>query len=484
MSIDSKRYSLRRFIKISRLRLLAMLLTGLVLIALGLFAWVGAPGSENYRVRMTGGNAALNRHKVAEYLKRHSTELNLDVEIYPTEGTPEAVRLVEAGEIDLALVNGLFRFPKVDAVRQVATLTRESVHLLVKREFAKQVSANFGNLEGLSVNIGPDNTESALLAKTLLKFLGLKHSQPSGGDEVRLTHFGIDDLLTRLDDIASSTGQETAALRSDLPDAVFHESTVPSELADRLVRVGQYELIPLPFSRAFAQISVDEEDLDRDHIDQIHVHSSVIPAYSYGATPPMPATDCPTLGTPLIVIAHKDVPDEVVARLLPKIYGGSVGRLYQPPSLEELSPTYPLHSASIAFRDRDRPIVRSEVVDLIRQILGGIAPLLGGCLALYGYYRWRQMLRFLEYFRRLQEVDLLAKGMMTSDEIPPPGPERVHYLESELEALQQKAVDDFCRNYFYGEGVLENFLSLLAESRDFLRQTDSPSLSQSDSPPT
>lgn len=470
MSSDLRKRSLNKFITSSRRRLIAILVVGLVLISIGLFAWVGSPSRKTYHVRISGGHAGLNRHKVAQYLKRHSNELNLDVEVIPAQvNTPEAVRMVQSGEIDLALVNGLFRFPDADNVRQVATITFESVHLLVKEEFAEQVSADYGSLKGMSFNIGPDASETALLSRAMLTFLGL-NSADGTDTGVTLTRLTIDELLTQVHSLKTESKENTSLLRADLPDAVFHESILPSSFAEQLVRNGRYQVVPLRFAQAFSQISVEEEDLDEDHIDQIHIESRVIPAYTYGVSPPVPAEECPTLGTPLILIAHKDVPNAVLSRLLPRIYSGPVERLYQPPKLSELSPTFPLHSAAVEFRDRDKPVVWSDLVDAIREFASGLAPMFGGILALFGYYRWRQVLRFLEYYRRLQELDLMVKGTLTIPELPPPGPERVKYLENELDDLQQKAIDSFCRNYFYGEGVLENFLSAMSESRDVLRR--------------
>ena len=101
----------------------------------------------------------------------------------------------------------------------------------------------------------------------------------------------------------------------------------------------------------------------------------------------------------------------------------------------------------------------------------GLGPLIGGGVALYGYYRWRQLLRFLEYFRQLQQYDLAAKGLVELESLPHDHIERTRQLEEELVQLQQRVVGDFCRNYFYGEGVLANFLSLMNATRDFLRHS-------------
>ncbi|MGF1582502.1 MAG: hypothetical protein ACFCD0_24525 [Gemmataceae bacterium] len=528
MPSEPKKSTLRQFIENSRIRVIALLVVGLLLIAVGLVAWLYVPTTQTYSIKVTGGNVALNRHKIVAYLERHQSELNLNVSIQPTEGTPEAVRLVQSGELDMAVVNGLLKFPEAENVRQVATITIEAVHLLVKSEYADKVTADYSKLNGLSMDVGPDGFETAFMARSVLKFLRLKPARTvaktevrpglsrliaqavavqslttttgptatisrtlvagevldfdASGLGVRLTELGIAGLFAHLDKLENAPAEKVAQLRTKLPDAVIHVSTLPSSLADRLIRVGKYKLVPLRFARAFAQITVDEEDRDRDHIDQIHTESTVIPAYTYGGNPPVPLADCPTLGAPLVLIANKDVPDEVISRLLPRIFEGPVQRLYKPPTLDSVAPTYPLHPASITYRDRDKPIVRADVVDLIQQISSVLAPIVGGLLALWGYYRWRQTLRFLEYFRQLQQLDLIAKGLLAPENIPPVGIERVRYLEGELETLQRKAIEDFCENYFYGDGVFDNFLALLFETRDFLRRAYPTSLPKGGEP--
>lgn len=460
--------SLRQFIQNSRLRLSILLVVGLLLIGIGLLTWVWEPSVRTYQVKCAGGVASFNRYKILEYLKRHQQEVDLEVEIVETEGTSEAIARVQSGELDLALVNGLLRFPQADNIRQVATLTVEPMHLLVKEEFAEKVSQDFAELGALSINVGPEGSETSLLAGAVIKFLKLERVHPEGLRLVRLRFGGLLDLLRQLEESDAAKTQEQ---RAKLPDAMFFSSTLPSPFVERMVRVAKYDLVPLPFTEAFAQISVEEEDFDRDHVDQIHAETAEIPAFTYGGTNPVPQTNSSTFGCPLIVIAHKDLPDEVVRRLLDRIFSGAVNRLYQPPHLSQVAPTYAFHPSSITYRDKDKPLVRADIANLIQQLLSVLGPLLGGCFALYSFYRWRQVLRFLERFRELQRLDLAAKGMLDLEDLPTESEARVAALEARLSDLQSQVVDDFCKNYFYGDGVLENFLSVMQETRGYLRHT-------------
>ena len=117
MPTHDRQRSLRVFIRRSRRRLAILLVLGVLLIAVGLSAWLSVPGSRRYRVRISGGIAPLNRHKVAEYLKRHGADWHLDFEIRPTEGTVEAVRLVDSGELDRRKSGGKTTDPRPRAKR-------------------------------------------------------------------------------------------------------------------------------------------------------------------------------------------------------------------------------------------------------------------------------------------------------------------------------------------------------------------------------
>lgn len=475
--------SLKQFVSRSRTRLTVLLLLGVALIVVGLVARFWETQPRGYRLRVTGGVSGLNRYGVAEYLARHDGELGLEIEVIPTEGSSEAIQQLNNRKIDMALVNGLLRRPGSREIRQVAAITVEAVHLLVKQEFASEVAGDFSQLQGLSVSLGPAGSETELITSAVLKFCGLSISPNRPIHQLRIDRQGINELLATLNDLEQGSPARASELRNTLPDVVIHSSTLPSPLARQLIHIGEYRLIPLPFADAFSRITVKEEELDQDHIDEVHVVPATIPAFMYGAAPPVPASDVPTLGCPLILVAHDDVPNPAVARLLPHIFEGPVERVFHPPAIAKSAASYPWHAASLAYRDKDKPLVRADIARLIQQLSSVIAPLFGGCLALYGFYRWRQTLRFIEYFEQLRELDQQAKGLTDDDVVTPAEAELARRLEAQLTRLQQLAVTDFCRNYFRGEGVLQNFLQLLAETRDFLRASQQSTISNQPLPP-
>ncbi len=161
-----------------------------------------------------------------------------------------------------------------------------------------------------------------------MKFLRLRP-----GDDITATNYEIDDLIDQLEEMEAASEERKDDLRKALPDVVAVVSTVPSEFVETLVDTADYDLVPIHFARAFAQIPVDEEDFDRDHVDQIRTAAVDIPAYAYGGADPTPEIDCPTMASPLIIVTHRNVPNEVVSRLLEAIHTGAIARLYRPPPL-------------------------------------------------------------------------------------------------------------------------------------------------------
>ena len=474
--------NLRDFVKRSRFRLFALLTLAILLLLAGLIAWLRTPGVESYRLKASGGVRGLNRHGLIEYFRRHANEIDVHIEVIETEGSVEATQHVHKGLVDLALVNSLMRIKDADEVRQLAAISTEVLHVLVKSELTDAVVSDFTAMKNFSISVGPKGSETEIIAKSVLAFCGIDIHQDRPEGKSQLDRKTIGELLEILDKIDQASPIDSAKMRGTLPDVVMHVSLMPSPLARKLIRQGNYELVPVPFAEAFARVTVEEEDLDRDQVDQVHVIETTIPAYMYSVSPPMPEKDFTTLGSPLILIGHQSLPDDVIARILPRIYYGPIERVYHPPAIEKVAPTYPWHDASITYRDRDKPLVRADVIEVIRQVFSIVAPIVGGCLALFGFYRWRQTLRFLEYFEQFQKLDLEAKGLVRDSQVTPADAEEARRIEGELTILQQQAVSDFCQNYFYGPGVLLNFIELLAETRDFLR-TDpaSPSIKEESS---
>lgn len=448
-----------------------LLTTGVLLLALG-FASCLWPRARAWNLTITASTTAGTREHVVNYLRKGAAHQGVTLRQVPTIGSLDSLKKVDAGEIDLALVQGTIRLPHHSNLRHVATLYTEPLQLLVKKELQERVSQDLKELSGKSINLGPVEGGTNLIAAHVLTFAGL-HPQTAERKEgyvpLRLSHA---EILRDLDRLEQLVGPSRREARPQLPDAFFVVSTLPSLVVKRLVAVAEYRLVALTFSRALTLIDVEEDVEATDRIDESHLQTVYIPEFTYSVSPAIPAQPCPTVGIPLVLVAHKDVPDQAVTHILSLIYSQPVQNVHQIPKLSEVEPRYPFHPATIKYRDRDKPILRSELIDVTGRFAGVGGSLLGGLLALFGYYRWRRLQIFRAHFQTLLELENVIKGTAVDPQAPQKNEERLAYLNRQLDQLQRQAISDYCANRFYGDGVLDNLLAAIADVRWPLRHSD------------
>lgn len=449
-----------------------LLVAAIVLAAFAAYKFLWGTNETERNLRMSAGSKRGTRNELAEFLVERSEPRQLHIELIETSGSVDTLRRVDAGEIDLALVQGGLEMSEKTNVRQLAALYVEPLHLLVREGMYDAVKNNFGALRGRRINLSTAGSGTNLLAREVLEFGGLRASSSDGSPAFEPSTLGHDAILSRLDKISDSSGDRRQQLIAELPDAFFLVATMPSLVAKRLAQEAGYRLVSLPFGEAFGLVSVEEETGDKDRIAQLHLKRIKIPKFTYGVVPPVPSEPCLTIGTRLLLISHKDVPADVVTRVLPLIYEGAIEKLYDLEPLDEVLPEYALHKGAIEYRSRNKPIVRSEIVNTLQRLAAVGGPLLGAALALYGFWRWRQVLRFESYFREVLRLKMLAKGIQLDEEAAPVEGNRRQYLEAHLDELQRRAIYDFSRGYFRGEGVIFNLMSLISDTRQTISQLE------------
>lgn len=84
-----------------------LLIAAILLLSLGAYMLSGTVVFRNASLKMTAGDAAGLRHRLAVDLARKSIGYGLDIEIRPTSGSEAALDAVERGELDIAFVQGL-----------------------------------------------------------------------------------------------------------------------------------------------------------------------------------------------------------------------------------------------------------------------------------------------------------------------------------------------------------------------------------------
>ena len=197
---------------------------------------------------------------------------------------------MESGLVDAAFVQGGLDMIDHPGIRQVAVLHLEPLHLLVKEDIYRTVTRNLGGLRGKLVNIGKRGSGTYLLATEVMAFSGLRT-----GIDYTESNYSYADL-------------ERQPAGSQLPDAVFTVSTLPSPIARLLVTRHHYRLASLPFCEAFALGALDEDHAPpyppghtASRIDRRRVYDAMIPAFAYEIEPGVPPEPIHTLGTRLLL---------------------------------------------------------------------------------------------------------------------------------------------------------------------------------------
>ena len=381
---------------------------GLVALAAAISIWVAVTRTSPpaRRVTLTSGVEGTSRAVVARALAGEVSALGTEVEIVGQAGTQAELSGVASGSIDFALVSGAYRIERYPHLRQVTPLYVEALHLLVKEEHAGSVGASLAGLRGRVVDIGPHDAATEGLAAAVLTFSGVPLGAATGGAVVRSLELADLEALVERGD------------RKALPDAVFDLATVPSKVAQKLVRAGKYRLVPLPFADAFRLSALvsegPTEGLARE-IERPFVVGTVIPGFAYGTDPASPPEPLHTFGTRLLLVCHERVSPETVARFLDAAFTSRFAHVVEPPlnrSVLALPQRLELHPGTIAFVNRDKSIITADNVNDLANTLSVLGALVGGSIFLSRAWRQRRQARtddlFGAYMLRVAEVERKA----------------------------------------------------------------------------
>lgn len=333
------------------LRLAAAALLVLGLLGLGAyFLYELMP--RRFELRVSGGNIIGNRHYVTKALQDEARNHGVFLRIRPTAGTMDALELLNAGELDLAFVQGGLdaSFPNVT---HVATVGAELVHFFVKPGIN-----GIADLNGKFINLGSHDGGTQVIARQILEFSGL-----TAGVNYVDTDYGNEALIE---------------MRPEkLPDAIVNLSFAPSYLGDFLVRERGYRLIEVPFPAAMAK-------------RQAWVADQKVLAYMYNVLPPVPERDIRTVGVNLHLVAHANVEPRAIAKTLEALYSPSLeSRLrmrFDEKTIAEPS-GYPLSAGSILFINRHDPVLSAQTWDRLQSAFGLAMTVLSALLVLVKWFR-------------------------------------------------------------------------------------------------
>lgn len=449
------------------------LLGALALLALAISGWlVGRLVSLSPRagVTISAGNTEGIWYRYLLNFVHHSANPDLPLSAVITSGTLDMLERVDRGELDFALVTGGYDFNRYPHVRQAAALSILPLHLLVKPELYDAASRDFGVLRGKTINLGSGRrTGTYWLSREVLSFAGLPPTEYRASDMTSEQLRAIDDPKR-------------------LPDAIFIVTRPPSGLVDRLVQRFGFRLVALPFGQAFrATALAGQEPVPPDGIavQKAHIPDTIIPAYSYAVSPPVPAQDLPTLGSRLLLVCAEKVPARTVYLLLDAFIETPFAHLIEPPLTPDIvkqAAEAPWHQGAIDYRQRDQPVVTGELIDILSNSLQLMLPLGGGVLLLWGWLRTRVL---TDRERRIDRFIALISGVeqraLQLGQERPIDHRSIQSLHQELSTIKDAALEKIAKGEAGSPLLVSTLFSHLSDVRAYLTELERSETHESDS---
>lgn len=431
---------LHRRLRWVRLLAIAALLT---LIAAGWLLYRGVTVVPAH-VRLSAGDPLGHRHQIAEHLQASSVA-GLRLELVPTKGSEDALQKLTSGEIDAALVQGGLQTES--NVRQLASLIDEPLHLLVKREYLPK---GIDSLRGKRINLGPVGRGTRTTALAALAAVDL-----TPGNYV---------------DSALSYGEIATLPADELPDAIFLVSAIPAAAAMSLVHKHNYRLMPLPVG-------------DSMQVRDRSIKDSIIPAYTYGYTPAVPAEPLHTPATRLLLVTRADVSEATVIKLMESVFESDFALRGDLPVLRADDVVqyreYPLHSGAWQYLHRNEPLIDGELVEGVENLRSF---LFSAALGLFFAWRWyvgRRRVGFERYLDDVSQVErqilLVPNRRVTAAEL-----QQAHLR---LTQIKSEALEGFCQGKLTGEELLQSFLLHVADVRRSLVDLGTTAVPRTAAPP-
>lgn len=426
------------------------------------FYWLRSPEMPKLSpLKMTAGDASGLRHKLALEFAKEAARFGIPIDVEPTIGSEAALEGLKNGEFDLAFVQGGLSDENLSTIRQVTAMHIEPLHLLVKTSlYERIVASGLSELSDGAVNVGPVGSGTQILASEILRFAGLNASTVSAGNSYRAVSMSYRELLERPS--------------SDLPDAIFTVSSLPSPLVDFLIESRDYRLVPLPFGEAIALEAFLQlgDRLEAGSIDKRHLFETRIPAFTYSVKRAEPPLALATIGTRLLLAANERVPNDVVQRLLDVLYASNFALAERPAldaALLDLPSEFPLHPGSLQYRTRNKPLIAGDAIDYWEKVLAIAATLAGGTFFMAQWYiRWSRRKREANFASYMERVIAIENAAMQTELSAKLDLGQLIRLQRELADLKSETVRKFASGELEGEGLIHSFLALVNDARNQL----------------
>ncbi len=427
--------------------------------------WWGhqAPSS----LRMSAGPVATRRHAVAEYLCTQAAKHDLTIELTTNAGAEDCLNQLKSGELDAAVVSNGVTVPNDDDIVVLGAVQLEALHVLVRSDMAG--APLFEAIRGKRVNVGERGSTERLLALELLEFGRLRLPGNDTAGDVALTEHTKGALMAKSQAILAASGDDKESLLAELPDCLIVLASLPSTLVQGLVEAADYQLVPLPATRAFLLDNLQDSHASGTVVQREFLEPTAIPAHSYYSTHAYPASDCETVGVRLLVVARADVPARDIRPLMQTLFEGELPHRLHTQSPRAVASPYALHVGAQAYLDRDKPLAINRVIEWASQGFSMLGAFSAGALSLYGLLR-RRKARKIDYFGEIRKVEQITAAAALEAQSSQPSLELIHHLDERLLRLRQDLIEDICEGRINGEQRISNILALLKDARRHLTQ--------------
>jgi len=312
---------------------IALILAVLALGLLGLWYW---DASRQYRLLLAAGQSSGQAFAIAKALKqvteRHYPDIK--IEVFETRGSLQNASLLDQGAVELATVQADQATGR--HARLVAELYPDIFQIAVKRDSGIET---IGDLVGKRIALPPEKSGEYESFWFLAK------------------HYDLSDK-----DLKVYTGTERTTdwllINGDV-DALFRVRAPGDASMLNLIARIDGKVLPIPQAAAI-------------RLRHPALEAGIIPQGSYNGRPAIPDKDLPTISVKQLLVAHADVPTDVIAKITSILFEHRRELMDIVPLAGAISApdrggesTLPIHAGVWAFWDRDKPSFLQENAEAI-----------------------------------------------------------------------------------------------------------------------
>lgn len=361
---------------------------------------------------------------------------NVSVQLQSSAGSVENVFLIDSGTAQLALVQNDIRGSA--QLRTVAPLHRDYLHILVRKNSG---ISSFRALDGRTFTTGLNGSGSLPVVEALTRYF-------SFSDQTVIQKMSVTDGIS--------------ALREGKTDALmlvlgFRAPAIMDLIADA---DSEIEFLKIP--------AIEVEALKGFILSYPICETIELPPFSYQSEPPQPVT---TLAIQTLLVADKDVPDEIIKPITEVLFAHRSELIHQHPAAAQMSESFdqslisfPMHPGAKQYFSRDEPGFIMRYAEAMAFILSLMLATYGLITATRKWISQKQKDRIDDYYILVEQY--LSKLENTRD----PGEEEIEEIARSLKEIRHAAYSLLAREKLIPDASFRIFQHLLEQCEQRLRE--------------